>query len=372
MRIPKKCHPEDYETLLERFSPEDGSPCDLYVPSQFGPSILGDPWAAIITGTACRLAQNVRTITWGVKEWSDDLPFCSTLPGIAGIQLSTKTLTDNGIEVATAREEVQRRIGYMRDGLVKGQSGNSRTLIEFPPELSDSHLISGRTKEDRLLCFSELISNFRRDVDNSYRVRGYNPAAPSGSLKKTINWLFELHSNARSYGSIFRREGLLQPSLRMMRIKGHLAISRQDLLSRSHPDSVIHEYLRTITQTLGEKTQGIVEASVSDFGPGVIDHFLNSDNGAPFRDAERRQLLQDLVLKKMSSSSNLAAGEGMKNALTAAQELGAFISLRTDRYWVTQNFAHPESPLELRDVGSGNFSKVAGTHWQLLMPMAMP
>ena len=103
---------------------------------------------------------------------------------------------------------------------------------------------------------------------------------------------------------------------------------------------------------------------MSDFGPGIVDGFLATSAGEAHRQRPRAELLQDLLHNQLSSKSDPNAGLGIGNALAAAQEMGAFVSLRTAEFWlVTRLDKQPRLYLRV-----GEFAKVPGTHWQLLLP----
>jgi hypothetical protein len=114
-----------------------------------------------------------------------------------------------------------------------------------------------------------------------------------------------------------------------------------------------------------------MEAAVSDFGPGIIDHFLSSDRGGLFRGDDRRTVLHSLVHDTLSSTPDPAAGRGLPNVLKAARSMGAFLSLRTGEFWIAQNFSDPAAPLLLNDIHESRLGKISGTHWQFLWPMGL-
>ena len=79
-------------------------------------------------------------------------------------------------------------------------------------------------------------------------------------------------------------------------------------------------------------------ASVSDFGYGIVDHFLSSQRGAQYRGYDRRKLLHKLIHEELTSSNDPGAGKGIQKALVAAREMRGFVSVRTGEFWLAQSF----------------------------------
>ena len=120
-----------------------------------------------------------------------------------------------------------------------------------------------------------------------------------------------------------------------------------------------------------------MEASISDFGPGMLDHFLRSNRGLYYREKNRAEVLQKLITTRLSSKHHESAGLGTQKAMLAARNIRALMSLRTAEFWVVKAFdadaSNGESKLDfgsgISDVQSEGRAFVAGTHWQLLWPL---
>src|SRR5690606_10085331 len=114
-------------------------------------------------------------------------------------------------------------------------------------------------------------------------------------------------------------------------------------------------------------TVNLVEASVSDFGPGILDGFLASDAAHRYRSRPRAEVLELLLHDKLSrKTADPNAGFGISNALRAAKAMYAFVSLRTGEFWFTYD-GSDGAAARLRP-RPGRFPQVDGTHWQLLYP----
>jgi hypothetical protein len=335
----------------------------LRVASQFGAEFFADVWAAILVGTICRRQYpNLKIITWGQKQWSPRRNFATTLPGITAIQLSGKVRTestDQHIDI----DEIERAINQ-NGGLLETLSGKTRTLIEFDPQSSIAPKIRAKTPYDRGILFKDLILRFRRDLELGYKNYGQS-VHDRGDIGVLTGFLGELHDNAFRYSRTTSYNDLSQRGIRYVRLRAHLGTTKKELQARARNNPIVEEYLNQ------SSTLGVMEASVSDFGNGIVDHFLSSQRGQPYREHKRRDLLDQLVHTSLSSSGNPAAGHGLPRVLDAARHIHAFVSLRTAEFWLTQSFLHRQAPSRLQDVPpqSGQRSKVAGTHWQFLWPL---
>lgn len=112
----------------------------------------------------------------------------------------------------------------------------------------------------------------------------------------------------------------------------------------------------------------LVEASISDFGLGIVDGFQASAAGyGP--DADRLELLEQLIYGRLTSKSNdTSAGLGIQNALDAARRMNAFVSLRTAEFWMAVSFLPEKPEARLVHLGMAPHPPVAGTHWQIFWP----
>jgi len=360
--VNRKANLQVCEQLLRELPDPPNEGCVLRVASQFGAEFFADIWVAILVGTICRRHYfDSKIISWGQRERGPGSTFAASLPGLTAIQLSDKVrtdVTDQPIDIDEIEYDINRR-----GGILEPISGKVRTLVEFDPQSSIAPTLRAKTARERERLFTNLILMFRQDLELGYKQYGISVHSQYdiGILTK---FLTELHDNAFLYSRTMSHGGLSLRGLRIVRIRAHLAATEDELIARAANNPLIQKYLHN------KRMLGVMEAAISDFGHGIVDHFLSSETGAGYEGHERRELLHALVHKPLSSQTDPGAGHGLPNVLKAARSMGAFISLRTGEFWLAQSFSDPEAPADLVDV-PGDRAKVAGTHWQLLWPMGL-
>lgn len=365
IEIGRKVDPYTCEQLLAKLPNERQSTCLVRLASQFGAELFADLWAAILVGTICRRHySDLKIITWGIRDWSPDSAFAASLAGLTAIQLSDRVrtyTTESPVDI----DKIEYAISHQRGGILeKASFGKTRTLLEFDPQNPIAAKIQGRT-ERRLSSFGDLIWKFLGDLELGYRDHGI-PDTSRGFHRHLTSFLGELHENAYKYSRSTSHDRRTLRGLRIVRVKAHLAASKNELLNRASNDALIKDYLSHITD--GRGSYGVMEAIVSDFGNGIVDHFLSSQRGQEYRSVDRRKLIHSLVHETLSSSIDPGSGLGIGKALEAARGMKGLVSLRTGEFSLAGNFADPTAEQMLIDVGEKR-AKVAGTHWQILWPM---
>ena len=360
IRIGSNTDPDACERLLHELPSSQDSVCLVRLASQFGAGFFADIWASILIGTICRRHYSgLKIVALGQRELSPDSSFAGSLPGLAAIQLSDRVrteATDRPVDI----DEIEQEISHRRNGILEANIGKARTLVEFDPQNPFGGRIQGEALKD-------LILEFRRDLELGHRYHG-QPVTSSGDSGQLTTFLNELHENAYNYSRGTSYDNLSIRGLRIVRLKAHLAATRDELLQRAAEESPVRGYLDAIAR--GKGAHGVMEAIVSDFGTGIVDHFLASQRGAQYRGFDRRTLLHQLVHERLSSQNFPGSGLGIGKALQAAKSMRAYVSLRTGEFWLNQSFADPAAQPILKDVG-GDRAHVAGTHWQFLWPMGI-
>jgi hypothetical protein len=95
----------------------------------------------------------------------------------------------------------------------------------------------------------------------------------SGSAGALGQFLVELRDNGLEHGTRGAGRRSLR-GVRFLRLRKHVAPSRDALLERAHAFPELRACLEQMLLDRG--TQAVVEASVSDFGLGIVDNFLGS------------------------------------------------------------------------------------------------
>jgi hypothetical protein len=364
--VSRKIEPIECERILRDLPLSiDGSVQEnfqLRLPSQFGSSLFSDIWTSILVGTLCRQRQSeLEIVSWGHRDWDPTGQFARSLPGITALQLSDAVFTD----------QTHQRI-QVKDvdsvGVLEDMDGKNRTLIELDPQRPVAAKLAASTSDQQAVLFRNLIRTFRHDLELGYRNRGI-AVHSRGEIGSLTQFLTELHENSYRYARSPSTEEKQLRGLRFVRLRAHLAANREDLVRRAHSSSPVRTYLEQIARGAG--AHGVMEAVVSDFGSGILDHFLSSARGSAYHGQDRRLLLHKLIHENLSSSTNPSAGLGLPKVLKAAKSLSAFVSVRTAEFWLAQSFSDPSASARLDDVGQIEKTRISGTHWQFLWPMGL-
>jgi hypothetical protein len=192
------------------------------------------------------------------------------------------------------------------------------------------------------------------------RRRSANSPRESSEKGTILEFLYELHANAFEHGRVDK-------NVRLLRLQKHQYPHRNIALRHAPELDELGCYLKAQPERPSNKLFNLVEASVTDFGRGILDGFLSTFAGRGHMQRPRDELLDALLHEQLScKSSDPNAGLGIGRALASAREMDAYVSLRTGEFWLTMKGQLDESPrLTFR---KGSFPKIVGTHWQLLLP----
>ena len=209
-------------------------------------------------------------------------------------------------------------------------SGQTRTFIAIDP---DSSVPIDFPSSPRLAW------RFQRLVGNILREFNYNQKSKDvRDVERVLhNFIYEVFQNTIEHGR-YSKEGKLIPGLRYLRIRTYIDINIDRLRRRAQGFSELERFL---TSHIGHKhpTLRFMELSVSDGGQGIVSHYLNSDSRLAENNSDREALLCQLVSGTKSSKNKLSGvGLGLPNAMDALSKLKAFISLRTEEFWMYRDF----------------------------------
>ncbi|TDK31844.1 hypothetical protein E2F50_19480 [Rhizobium deserti] len=357
----------ELERILAAEVTGQGRKIDFKLPKDGQSVVLADMWTSIVLGTLAA-GNDLRLIAWGLKEIEAASRFTTTPAFLAALTMADAIAAEFGTEVD--RDAFQKRLSLTQLGLVEPESGVAQTLVEFDPEFSVAPVLRGGSgfdavsPLDRNRIFENLIMKFRQRLEVAAIRNGVSPSN-AGPARSVARFLRELHDNAVEHGSR-DRNGRTLSATRIMRLRKHVANTKALLVERCGD---FEPLARHVYESFAEGggAPALVEASISDFGLGIVDGFLLSDAGRRYARYGRRDLLQALIYERLSSkSSDTSAGLGLQNALIAARQMGAFVSLRTGEFWLVVSFASDNGEPKLNDVSSATHSRVAGTHWQIL------
>jgi hypothetical protein len=345
-------------------APEDDREVELRLPSQSN-AILSDVWLGIVTGS-CSAEWPTTVVARGVPDLTADSQFFSTPAGLAAIQTARAILPEGGRDRAVEMTKILHQLIAQEGGLIPTRGGGQILLEadpDFPiaPVLRAGSSMVGEPSERRRM-FAQLVLSFRKKVEIGALRRAVNPVSegPAGAVGR---FLFELHENGLEHGSRDGGGRKIRGS-RTLRIRKHVANRPGELAARHGNWAELQVYLERVQAT------ALVEASVSDFGLGIVDGFLATPQGTGHRHLDRRDLLDSLLFERLSSKGlDPASGLGIQRALRAASQMQAFVSVRTAEFWLSGSFLDGQRDVRLSDVGPvGPRAAVRGTHWQILWP----
>jgi hypothetical protein len=352
----------DIEAAISRLRPDASEmrrQFDVRISSNRRSSYFKDIWAAIAVAAGLSSAGRGRVTAWGLQDWSrldDEDGFALSYPAITALQFGADVLSDGKFPGPLDPALVRRRLSAT--GGVIGSGARQRTVVELDPDLPRATpLTTGSGGRD---AFFEFVRGILRFLEIGAMARKAPGSAKESAAKGTIlEFLYELQANAVEHGRA-------PCNVRFLRLQKHLYPSRTEALSHSVNFQELTDYLAAQPEKPSNRRFNLVEASVSDFGPGILDGFLATFAGEAHRRRPRAELLNDLLHQQLSSKSDPNSGLGIGHALAAAQAIGAFVSLRTAEFWLVFRGGLDKEPrLFFKE---GDFAKIPGTHWQLLLP----
>lgn len=207
-------------------------------------------------------------------------------------------------------------------------------------------------------------------------------------LASLVHQLFknaDVHTQTDASGS-FYKSGVRGLQVREVVIGDEEAFN--DFVS---DDRALHAYLtklsnRTVVSHVGEhgkearltdwRSQAFVEITVFDTGPGLALRWLSSKRGAKtYAEVTREEELEavkECFSLHTTTHSSSTRGDGLAIAMDAMKELSAFMSLRTGRLALYQDFSSKEHvgfKPQFRYGGKKLLSEVAGASYSICFPL---
>jgi hypothetical protein len=317
-----------------------------------------DIWTAMALATGLDNSQSGDVVAWGLQNWlglSEIDGFALSHPCLLAMQRGAAISTDRFPRERLDVEEVQRQI-FICGGVLGEKGARFRTVVELDSEFPRAAVLTDGLKAKEK--FFDFVRRALFDLEIGARAGGVR--SNTSARAATLEWLFELHTNGYEHA---RRD----KSVRFIRLQKHQFPSREEALKHAKAMPDLLEYLMSQDERPSNRKFNIVEASVSDFGAGILDGFLSTYAGEVYKDKPRIELLDKLLHEQLScKSSDPNAGLGIRQALRAARNLDAFVSLRTAEFSLCMQGQLAKVPrLTFQE---GIFGSAVGTHWQLLLP----
>ena len=210
------------------------------------------------------------------------------------------------------------------------EAGQTRTFIAVDPDYSTPVEFSSSLGPESK--FRNLVQDIMREFNYKFGERLESQRNMEIALH---TFIYEVFQNTIEHGR-YSKEGSLIPGLRYLRIRTYI----DKIEELCHRAKGFPELERFISRHKDKKNiQRFMELSVSDGGQGIVSHYVNSNSKFAEDHDKRETLLHQLVNGRRSSKDKLSGvGLGLPNAMSALSEIRAFISLRTEEFWVYRDF----------------------------------
>ena len=247
-----------------------------------------------------------------------------------------------------------------------GEKGQVRTFIAVDPDYSIPIEFSSSSGTGRK--FQYLV----QDILRSFNYKMNHGSVDQRKAEIELhNFIYEVFQNTVEHGR-FSKEGEVVPGLRYFRIRTY--IDKVDkLLSRAEGFRELENFISRIGNN--RNTLRLMELTVSDGGQGIVSHYINSGSTTIKQFDDRETLLHQLIGDKRSSKSHLSGvGLGLPNAMSALSKLNAFISLRTEEFWMYRDFdeAYESTHTEILQPVSIHLpiSRLSGTQFNVVISIS--
>ena len=324
-----------------------------------------DIWASLALASLSSKCGSGSVVASGYQSWSgldevepgqlneQSLPF--TAAGLFAVEAELPIVTDNEARQPLDARKVMDLLARRHFMLGRG-TGRERIVVETDPD----HSIAPTFASDYFDFerFKIALLDIRREVEVGSELRGMK-VANFGNNELLSRLLFEIRQNGYEHARNAN-------SVRLLKLKKWAFNNRPQAAEWAAAFPELKSYIETSFPDSGPTH--FYEASISDFGEGILDSFLHSARGRSYEGHDRANLIENLLHTQLSSKTNDPnAGKGIEDALWAAQNMGAFVSLRTGEFWKFQDSRWGE--IGLRDCGkSEELAKITGTHWQIIYP----
>lgn len=160
----------------------------------------------------------------------------------------------------------------------------------------------------------------------------------------------ELFLNADEHGSIDSQGNRLRQGIRGMHMRLTNMKSSPEIARNSGDDNALRFYLASLPLHGSFETEEdvtLLEMSVFDTGPGMGLSWLSRTQGASaytdFAVADELEAVKTCFKKQATTRSSLVRGQGLPTVLKALNKLDAFMTVRTGRTSLYQDFSLVDS-----------------------------
>ena len=237
-------------------------------------------------------------------------------------------------------------------------TGQTRTFVAIDPDYSVP--IEFSNGEGLLKSFQYLIQQILKEFGDKYGTR-------TQAERALYSFIYEIFQNTIEHGR-FAKDGKVIPGLRYLRIRYYIDNTIERLRDRAAGFPELEDFILR----RDNPRRRFLELSVSDGGQGIVSHYVNSVSISATSFEERLALLRQLVEEKASSKDRMSGGGlGLPNAMHALSKLKAFISLRTEEFWMYRDFSKPSEGKQAELIqpvsAPEQISRLNGTQFNVLI-----
>jgi hypothetical protein len=213
-----------------------------------------------------------------------------------------------------------------------------------------------------------LVKDIRKDFGVlTQSVKDPEPGS-EGPEAELAKFILELFDNALTHGCASSTDPASNRKLRFIRFR-KLVGEPSQLMDRTRRSLPLLSTHFDKSLKLNTEWNAFIEVNISDFGKGIVDSFLASPTGEKYGSSDRSSTLSRLLHSDLTSNSlDQNAGLGIQKALEAANGLKAFVSVRTNEFWLGRSYVVNPDGIELEPLAPPGLGRVAGTHWQIIWP----
>ncbi len=305
------------------------------------------------------------------------------LHGMAGIWLADQVLTSDGQEFRrVALSAITPYVSAMAEGRLRDTIRGPHILFCcFQPARNQflSALYAHSSRGSRDANGRELVTiksqgeflDLLKDVfdESSFSVNQRQLAAISSVL-------FQLFKNADVHTVVDEKGDIYKKSMRGLMLRRVSLRATSEIEDYAGKDRKLTAFL--IRNSTGDASGAFVEISIFDTGPGLAARWLGKSSKAsvllekiPFE--EELEATKKCFELHATTQATVGHGDGLAIALKALSQLGAFMSLRTGRVFLYQDFSNAEtqnqfSP-EHRFRQTPQLAATGGTSYTICIPV---
>ena len=243
------------------------------------------------------------------------------------------------------------------------EQGQTRTFIAIDPDHSTPIEFSAQSGSKK---FKYIVQDIMNEFNYKFEQKPQNHREMEIALH---SFIYEVFQNTIEHGRYSEGGGLI-PGLRYLRIRTYIDEAGK-LRRRAEGFPELERFISRYDNN-EQKTLRFMELSVSDGGQGIVSHYINSSYSSSAENFDKRKdILHQLIGTRKTSKDKLSGvGLGLLNAMKALSELKAFISLRTEEFWMCRDFNDSDETEQieiLRPVSTmGQINRLRGTQFNVV------